>query len=189
MGMANVDAILISNYTTMLALPYITERTKFRGHIFMTEPCLHFGRLFMEETIEFIERSSSDSRKSKSAWKDVPKEFLPPPLNDAINPRSWKTIYSRAQMETSLSKVTLVGFSEKKDIFGLLTVSPISSGYCIGSSNWLITSGYEKIAYVSGSSSLTTHPRPMDQSPLRNLDCMILTALTQAPTLSPDPMI
>ena len=42
--MANVDAILISNYTTMLALPYITERTKFRGHIFMTEPCLHFGR-------------------------------------------------------------------------------------------------------------------------------------------------
>ena len=92
-------------------------------------------------------------------------------------------------MESSLSKVTLVGFSEKKDVFGLLTVSPISSGYCIGSSNWVITSGYEKIAYVSGSSSLTTHPRPMDQSPLRNLDCMILTALTQAPTLSPDPMI
>ena len=187
--LSNIDAIVISNYTNLLSLPYITEETGFRGMIFMTEPCLHFGRLFMEETIEFIERSSSDSRKSKSIWKDIPRDMLPPPLNEAINPRAWKTIYSRKQMESSLSKVTLVGFSEKKDIFGLLTVSPISSGYCIGSSNWVITSGYEKIAYVSGSSSLTTHPRPMDQSPLRNLDCMILTALTQAPTLSPDPMI
>ena len=187
--LSNIDAIVISNYTNVLSLPYVTEETGFNGMIFMTEPCLHFGRLFMEETIEFIERSSSDSRKNRNLWKDMPRDLLPPPLNDAINPRAWKTIYSRKQMEACLSKVTLVGFSEKKDIFGLLTVSPISSGYCIGSSNWVITSGYEKIAYVSGSSSLTTHPRPMDQSPLRNLDCMILTSLTQAPTLSPDAMI
>ena len=187
--MSNIDAILISNYTNLLSLPYVTEETGFRGMIFMTEPCLHFGRLFMEETIEYIERAASDSRRNKNLWKDVSQSLLPPPLNEAVNPRSWKNIYTREKMEASLSKVTLVGFSEKKDVFGLLTVSPISSGYCIGSSNWVITSGYEKIAYVSGSSSLTTHPRPMDQSPLRNLDCMILTALTQAPTLSPDPMI
>lgn len=187
--LANIDAILISNYTNLLSLPYVTEESGFRGMVFMTEPCLHFGRLFMEETIEYIERAASDSRRKRNLWKDVSLSMLPPPLCEAINPRAWKTIYSRKQMEESLSKVTLVGFSEKKDVFGLLTVSPISSGYCIGSSNWVITSGYEKIAYVSGSSSLTTHPRPMDQAPLRNLDCMILTALTQAPTLSPDPMI
>ena len=65
----------------------------------------------------------------------------------------------------------------------------VSSGYCIGSSNWVINSGFEKIAYVSGSSTLTTHPRPMDQGPLRNADCLILTALTQTPTQNPDPMI
>ena len=49
--------------------------------------------------------------------------------------------------------------------------------------------GFEKIAYVCGTSTLTTHPRPMDHSPLRNVDCLLLTALTQTPTLSPDPMI
>ena len=65
----------------------------------------------------------------------------------------------------------------------------MSSGFCIGSSNWVINSGFEKIAYVSGSSTLTTHPRPMDQSPLRNADCLIMTALTQTPTQNPDPMI
>ena len=53
---AQIDAILVSNYTTLMALPYITEETGFRGAIYMTEPTLHFGRLFMEETIEFLEQ-------------------------------------------------------------------------------------------------------------------------------------
>ena len=35
----------------------------------------------------------------------------------------------------------------------------VSSGYSLGSCNWIIHSGYEKIAYVSASSTLTTHPR------------------------------
>ena len=93
-----------------------------------------------------------------SGWKDALKH-LPPPLCSAVNPKSWRTIYTCEQMEASLSKVSLVGFSEQKDIFGLLTVSPVSSGFCIGSSNWIISSGFEKVAYVSGSSTLTTHPR------------------------------
>lgn len=46
-----------------------------------------------------------------------------------------------------------------QDIYGALRVMPVSSGYCLGSSNWVISSDHEKIAYVSGSSTLTTHPR------------------------------
>jgi integrator complex subunit 9 len=46
-----------------------------------------------------------------------------------------------------------------QDVFGALTVTPVSSGYCLGSSNWLIASPFEKVAYVSGSSTLTTHPK------------------------------
>nr|CAD7204164.1 unnamed protein product [Timema douglasi] len=65
----------------------------------------------------------------------------------------------------------------------------VSSGYCLGSSNWVIDSGYEKIAYVSGSSTLTTHPRPMDQPALKNADVLILTGLTQTPTANPDSML
>ena len=49
--------------------------------------------------------------------------------------------------------------------------------------------GFEKIAYVSGTSTLTTHPSGLDQAPLRNTDCLIMTALTQTPTQNPDPMI
>lgn len=40
-----------------------------------------------------------------------------------------------------------------------MQVSPLSSGYSLGSSNWIIQSHYEKVSYVSGSSLLTTHPQ------------------------------
>ena len=73
----------------------------------------------MEETIEYIERSITPAREKK-AWKNLA-AHLPPPLNTVQLQHQWKTIYSRSEMEASLSKVTLVGFSEKKDVFGLLT--------------------------------------------------------------------
>jgi len=185
--LSQVDAVLVSNYTCLLALPFVTEGTGFRGAVYATEPTLRFGRLFMQELIEFTERTSK-GRGRAAKWKDVLRS-LPQPLCDLVNPRTWKCLYTREQMESSLSKVTLVGYSERKDVFGLLEVSPVSSGYCLGSSNWIISSRYERISYVSGSSTLTTHPRPMDQAPLRNSDCMVLTALTHTPLQNPDPMI
>ena len=59
----------------------------------------------------------------------------------------------------------------------------------LGSCNWLMTKGYEKIVYVSSSSTLTTHPKQMDQTSIRGADLMIITALTHTPTQMPDPMI
>jgi integrator complex subunit 9 len=49
-----------------LAPPYITEETNFRGMVLATEPTVHFGRIFMEETIEFIERTATSRRAHRS---------------------------------------------------------------------------------------------------------------------------
>ncbi len=75
----------------------------------------------------------------KANWKRA-LPSLPSPLCDLRDPEGWRPLYSREQMESALSRVTLVGYSEKKDVFGLLEVSPHSSGYCLGSSNWIISS-------------------------------------------------
>lgn len=40
----DIDFILVSNYMTMLALPFITENTGFKGVVYMTEPTLHIGK-------------------------------------------------------------------------------------------------------------------------------------------------
>lgn len=76
-----------------------------------------------------------------------------------------------------------------QDVYGALQVVPASSGFCLGSSNWIITTDYEKIVYLSGSSTLTTHPRPMDHNSIKNADILIMTDLTQTPISNPDAML
>ncbi|CAL1529040.1 unnamed protein product [Lymnaea stagnalis] len=186
--LSTLDAILISSYSCMLALPYITEYTGFKGTVYMTEPTLHIGRQYMEELVMYVERNPKSNVASH--WKqDIILKNLPTPLRDAVNPRQWRKLYTLHDINSTLSKVQLVGFSEKLDIFGALTVTPASSGCCIGSCNWIINSKYEKICYAAGTSTLTTHPRPVDQAPLKNADVLILSCLTQTPLSLPDPMI
>ena len=41
---SSVDAIVITNFYNILALPYITEYTGFKGKIYATEPTIQMGR-------------------------------------------------------------------------------------------------------------------------------------------------
>ena len=43
-NMSQIDIILISSYTCMLALPYLTEYTGFKGIIYATDPTVQIGR-------------------------------------------------------------------------------------------------------------------------------------------------
>lgn len=121
--------------------------------------------------------------------------MLPGPLKDAVDVWTWKRCYSMQEVNSALSKVQLVGYSQKvvrssfsffkclycriavlfpiylyshryitflydfQELFGAVQISPLSSGYSLGSSNWIIQSHHEKVSYVSGSSLLTTHPQ------------------------------
>lgn len=210
---SEVDVILISNYMNMMALPFITgticlteirhkrayvltkilflrfllvERTGFSGTVYATEPTLQIGRFFMEELVEYIE--TTPKANIATGWKEI-QNLLPAPLNEAYKPKSWKHIFGVEDIQNSLARVKIAGYDEKLDIFGALTVSPVSSGFCLGSSNWVISTGQEKISYISGSSTLTTHPRPINQTALKNSDVVIMTSLTQAPHVNPDSML
>lgn len=180
---SEVDAILISNHSTMLALPYVTEGTGFHGVIYMTEPTLLIGKLYLEELVEFIERTPKPVLASH--WKEV-LHTLPQPLCDSVKPRNWQQIYSWNSVRSSLSKVQTLSYEEGVNVYGTLKIMPVDSGYCLGSSNWIIKSDYEKLVYVSGSSTLTAHPRPMKQDALKDADILFLTGLTQSPTANPD---
>ncbi|XP_060530120.1 integrator complex subunit 9 [Cylas formicarius] len=183
---SQVDIILISNYLCMMALPFITEGTGFQGRVYATEPTLHIGRLLLEELVIYIEQCPKSSFASQ--WKNFTHK-CPHPLNEAFKPKSWKQIYNMNSVNTSLSRIQMVGYNEKIDVYGALQVIPASSGFCLGSANWVITSDHEKIVYLSGSSTLTTHPRPMDHHALKNADVLIMTDLTQTPISNPDSML
>ncbi|XP_066262973.1 integrator complex subunit 9 [Euwallacea similis] len=183
---SQVDVILISNYLCMMALPFITEDTGFQGRVYATEPTLHIGRLLLEELVIYIEQCPKSSFATQ--WKNFAHK-CPFPLKEAFMPKSWKQIYNMSSVNASLSRIQMVGYNEKIDVYGALQVLPASSGYCLGSANWIITSDHEKIVYLSGSSTLTTHPRPMDHNALKNADVFIMSNLTQTPISNPDSML
>ncbi|XP_074644115.1 integrator complex subunit 9-like [Tubulanus polymorphus] len=183
-----VDVILISNSQCMLALPYITQYTGFNGQVYATEPTLQVGRQLMEELVHFVE--DCPGKPSAALLKhDSVIRCLPPPLRDVIKISSWKQCYNQHDIDACLSKVKMIGYNEKLAVFGAVQVTAVSSGYCLGSCNWVIKSEFEKIVYLSGSSTLTTHPKPLEQPPLKNADILILSGLTQAPVQNPDAMI
>ncbi|XP_063600129.1 integrator complex subunit 9-like [Penaeus indicus] len=183
---AEVDAILVSNYLSMLALPFITNGTGFKGVVLMTEPTMQVGRIFMEELVEYIERTPKARHAYR--WKHYLRS-LPQPLSDVKGPKTWQQAYSLKDINAALSHVQIVAYNEKIDICGALKVTAVSSGFCLGSCNWLISSDHEKLAYLSGSSTLTTHPRPIDQTSLKNADVLIMTALNHTPMFNPDSML
>ncbi|CAH1979174.1 unnamed protein product [Acanthoscelides obtectus] len=183
---SQVDVILISNYLCMMALPFITEGTGFKGRVYATEPTLQIGRLLLEELVIYIEQCPKCNFASQ--WKNFVHK-CPYPLNEAFKPKSWKQIYNMNNVNASLSRIQMVGYNEKIDLYGALQVIPASSGYCLGSANWIISTEHEKIVYLSGSSTLTTHPRPMDHHALKNADILIMSDLTQTPISNPDSML
>ncbi|KAK3862635.1 hypothetical protein Pcinc_031522 [Petrolisthes cinctipes] len=183
---SEVDALLVSNYHSILALPFITNGTGFKGVVYMTEPTMQIGRIFMEELVEYIERTPKARHAHR--WKNYLRS-LPPPLSDVKSPKTWQAVYSLKSINAALSHARVLAYKEKVDICGALKVTAVSSGYCLGSCNWLICSDHEKLAYLSGSSTLTTHPRPIDQNSLKNADVLIMTALNHTPVYNPDSML
>jgi integrator complex subunit 9 len=184
---SEIDVILISNYMNMMALPYITEKTNFKGVVYATEPTLQLARLFMEELVEYMETSPKAIHAHH--WKEFSELHNLNNLSLELNPHKWKKLFDIDDVQRALSRVQIAGFDQKIDIFGALEVCPVSSGYCLGSANWVLSTGLEKICYISGSSTLTTQAKPINQNALKNADVIIMSGLTQAPHINPDAIL
>lgn len=228
----DIDAVLISNFNSMLALPYLTKLKEFRANIYVTEPTMHLGRILMEELTYYVksnqmrdeQTSSSDLKKTLRDELIENKENLdqPPnkqkkPNNDQedlnglswkqfssnlaqafniseshLKPHNWKMIYTREDIDLCMSKMKLVDFDEKLNIFGSLIAYPKSSGYSLGSCNWTIEADCDSILYLSRSSVLNTHSKLFNQQFLKSqsiVDCLVLTGLNQAALHEPEQMV
>ncbi|KAI8437891.1 hypothetical protein MSG28_010573 [Choristoneura fumiferana] len=119
---AQLDVLLVSNYTCMLALPFVLDAPGFRGQVLATEPT-----------------GGAAARR----WKEL-LHVLPPPLAHALRPRAWRRLYAPDALRRALARVRVVGYDERVDIYGALDATPVSSGFCLGSANWVLRSAHEK---------------------------------------------
>ena len=202
--LSNIDVILISNIHHMLALPYLfqNERAKslFHGRIYATEPTVQIGRQHMEELVNCVHRAHHRELQSmintpnltvpiaKGSKKrtlenddasmgddddDDEDSFIRQLYHQFMD--EWKSIYTVYDIEQCMKFVRPVSFQERISVFGSFVVTPVSSGFCLGSANWIIQTEYEKMVYLSCSSSATArHPEPLAIKELKNADLVLI---------------
>ncbi|GMR59572.1 hypothetical protein PMAYCL1PPCAC_29767 [Pristionchus mayeri] len=183
MSMEEVDAILISNWNSLLALPFYTEGTGFSGRVYASEPTLQYGTLMMEELMEYFQRITHD--KSDNVWKDpeVYADFLNAPMR---SPLEWQQMYSEETMKKALERVRVVAFTQPVTIDGNIKATSHCSGYAIGSCNWIVSRDAERFGYISASSNRSLHTRAVDWKPFKDLDTMVVTSLCTLRDNSPE---
>ncbi|VDM60885.1 unnamed protein product [Angiostrongylus costaricensis] len=72
---------------------------------------------------------------------------------------------------------------------GGISVLACPSGYSIGSSNWVFKTEYERVGYLTSSSTRSTHSRSVEWEKLQDADALILTSLGRTPELSLESVI
>lgn len=66
-------------------------------------------RLFMEELVEYIERTPKARHASR--WKHYLRS-LPPPLSEVRSPKTWQPAYTMKAINSALSHVQIVAYNE-----------------------------------------------------------------------------
>eukprot|EP01135_Chromosphaera_perkinsii_P001768 Nk52_evm37s210 gene=Nk52_evmTU37s210 len=192
---SSVDAVLISNHDTILALPFLTEQYGFKGDIYATEPSLQLGKLLMEELYDFLSVHTASSTVGRSTDMDgaglngnskLEPQFSSSSASSTALQHLWANIYSLCDIEQALQRVQMVSYGQQLNLFNILTVTPHSSGYCIGSCNWTIATPFSKISILSASSSGSSrHPLPLDVDALRDSEVLLVTGVATEPLRTP----
>eukprot|EP00052_Salpingoeca_macrocollata_P021869 m.188369 g.188369 ORF g.188369 m.188369 type:complete len:629 (+) comp21646_c0_seq1:647-2533(+) len=170
-----IDAILVSNVHSLLALPFITEHTDFKGRVLTTEPVLAFGQQLMHNMLQFAQRAQ---QPRPGMWR----------TSSAAGPDAMllRTLYSLQDVTNSLAKAQCLAYNENTQLCGSVRITPTSSGFAIGACNWLVQCGPDKFCYLSASSSaLNRHPRALDTPTLTGCDVCIVSSLARYPHIHP----
>jgi len=123
-----------------------------------------FNRELMEELIFF--QSTLFARHASSTAK--------------ANGRWWR-LYNRHDVDSCISKIRTVSFCQTVELYSSLKITAISSGFSIGSANWIIQTDFEKISYMSDSSVCDGyHPENINKEDLKRSDLLILTRLSSS---------
>eukprot|EP01133_Synstelium_polycarpum_P013310 gene13310-15646_t len=182
--MASVDIILISNYTNIYALPYVTEYTAFNGKIYATEPTVQIGKLLLDELIQ-MDRHSNNKSPANNEWQSATllKQLGAEQPHSAFkHAYAWRDLYNRHDTDRCFEKIQTVRFNEFLTLHSF-TIQASSSGYALGSCNWTLQNNYEKIVYLADSSNFTSrYPEPLDRVALARPDVVIATKLNLYPT-------
>ncbi|KAI8334793.1 beta-lactamase-like protein [Chlamydoabsidia padenii] len=91
----------------------------------------------------------------------------------------WQSIYTLKDIASCIEKIQPVRYNERMSLFSTLDVMAYSSGYSLGSSNWLIETSMKKIVVLSSSSSRPElHPALLDHTLIHSADVILVSGVS-----------
>jgi integrator complex subunit 9 len=167
----SIDLVLISNYDLMLGLPYLTEYMGYKGKIIATEPTVEYGKQRMEELVyNHGQNTTNIDPTSSTHFSQLIQE----------EEKGWKSIYTLKDVVSCIEKVQSVRYTEKLTLFSTLNIIGYSSGYCLGSTNWLLETSFINVAFLSNSTIYPNlHPAPFDYDLIKQANVIIVGGLNQ----------
>ncbi|CEP19353.1 hypothetical protein [Parasitella parasitica] len=170
----SIDLVLIANSESMLGLPFLTEYLGYKGRIIATEPTIEYGKQRMEELVLYHGHNSISRIEPALAT-----HFSQ--LGDFARPsEGWRPIYNLKDVTSCVEKVQPVRYTETLSLFSTLNLVAFSSGYSLGSANWLLETSFKRIVFLSCSSLYANlHPAPFDADILKDADVVVVGGLSQ----------
>lgn len=195
---SQVDVVLISNPWSLLALPQLTTRDGFRAQIFATEPTIQLGKKQLEELAYFSVQLSQHKEDSSFTVDALSQQKRQKQVDDNQSGSNSEALHREwikktatlvktcnlQEIEECIQKVKGVSFRQPIALFGAtLQAIAVSSGYSLGSANWILQTPSEKIVYLATSSANSLrHPEPLELEMLKDAQVAIVTNLNQFST-------
>jgi len=125
-----VDVLLISHFHLdhVASLPYFTERTGFKGRIFMTHPTKAVTRLLLGDYLRLMNmKSTGNSTNSSSADDNV--------------------LYTESELLSCVDKVELIDFHETVTVKSLKFYA-LNAGHVLGAAMFFLEMGGRSVLYT-----------------------------------------
>ena len=206
--LGGIDAILVTDVASFLALPFLTEYTAFRGAVLATAATLRFARHVLLELARLhdaVRELPLGSISSGDAGHRCPPPDVAVKLWELVSQS--RLPCGRADIERCLARVRGLSYGERVRldstgvsdssstdgfIGGCLYATPQPSGAAIGACNWCIegASG-ERFVYVSASHreghEVASRSLMEMAQPMRDADVLLIAGVRATPQLPLQP--
>jgi len=136
---SEVDVILISHFHLdhAASLPYFTERTGFRGRIFMTHPTKAVIRLLLGDYLRLMAMKRGGNSASHDGGD----------ANSASNP---DVLYTEAELQSCVDKIELIDYHQTIDLNlpSGLKFHALNAGHVLGAAMFFIEIGGRTVLYT-----------------------------------------
>ncbi len=112
----DIDAVFISSFNSILALPYLTKLRGFRASVYCTEPVMILGKILMDELTHYVKNNKAISVSSDHSNSNLLLKLEKPEIFEHKNERNTTNNSSHVwkQFSTQLAQVFQITESHLK---------------------------------------------------------------------------